>query len=109
MLNAADRGCQYEPPSPSRHPAAVKARRWRKRKRQESAGYVFATVAVSPCQVRALRRLGLVAGDPDRWQEPRPPPLALGRALQRLLEAAGPLAKVAEALQPRGGEVDDEG
>ena len=79
----------------------MKARRWRERKRQERAGYAFVTVAVSSSQLRALRQLGLVSGDPDRWHQPRPPTTELTRAVQNLLELAGPLAKVADALQLR--------
>lgn len=90
----------------SASPAAVKARRWRERKRQERAGCVFVTVGVSPCQVSALRRLGLVSGDPDSWHEPRPQPATLARAVQRLLEAARPLADVACALRPHDSEAD---
>ena len=81
-------------------PATVKARRWRERKRKERAGYTFVTVAVSPYQVRALRRLGLVPGDPDSWQQLQPEPADLIQALRQLLEAAEPLAQVAHALCP---------
>ena len=87
-------------------PVAVKARRWRERKRQERTGCVFVTVAVSPCQIRALRQLGLVAGDPDNWQELRPQSQTLAQAVQQFLEAAGPLAHVSHALCPDDTEAD---
>jgi hypothetical protein len=98
-LDAAEHGWEHDQPSPSNHPAAVKARRWRERKRQERAGCVFVTVAVSSSQLRALRQLGLVSGDPDRWRQPPPPTDELTRAVQHLLELAEPLVKVADALQ----------
>jgi hypothetical protein len=85
------------------HPEAVKARRWRERKRRERAGCVFVTVAVTSCHTRALRRLGLVAGDPDDWLEPRPDAASLAQAVQQLFDAAEPLAKVAGALRPADG------
>jgi hypothetical protein len=59
------------------------------------------TVAVSSSQLHALRQLGLVSGDPDRWHQPRLPAAELTRAVQHLLELVGPLAKVADALQLR--------
>jgi hypothetical protein len=44
--------------------------------------------------------LGLVAGDPDDWLEPRPDAASLTWAVGRLLDAAEPLAEVAGALRP---------
>jgi hypothetical protein len=48
----------------------------------------------------ALRRLGLVAGDPDDRREPRPDAASLVQAEGRLLDAAEPLAEGAGALRP---------
>jgi hypothetical protein len=103
-----------EPATLSSHPGAVKARRWRERKRRERAGYAFVTVAVSPGHVRSLRGLGLLAGDPSDWDEPPPRPAALARAVQRLLATAPALADLARVLDEPGpggepGEGGDEG
>src|SRR5215213_2989061 len=49
---------------PSDHPEAVKARRWRGRRRLQRQGYVMVEVAVSPAQLRGLHGLGLVSGTP---------------------------------------------
>src|SRR3954470_21322368 len=49
---------------PSEHPEAVKARRWRGRRRLQRQGYVMVEVAVSPAQLRGLHGLGLVSGSP---------------------------------------------
>ena len=65
---------------PSEHPEAVKARRWRGRRRLQRQGHVMVEVAVSPAQLRGLHALGLV------------------RAISRFLDAAEPLSRVAGAL-----------
>lgn len=83
---------------PSQHPGAVKARRWRERKRLEHRGCVFIHLPVTSAQIRALRRLALLPGDPDDWRSPKPDPEALAQAVTRYLAAAEPLAKVAGAF-----------
>src|ERR671910_830811 len=47
---------------PSDHPEAVKARRWRGRRRLQRQGYVIVDIAVSPAQLRGLHGLGLLSG-----------------------------------------------
>ena len=56
---------------PSDHPEAVKARRWRGRRRLQRQGHVIVEVAVSPAQLRGLHALGLVSGTP--WVRATPP------------------------------------
>jgi hypothetical protein len=82
---------------PSDHPEAVKARRWRGRRRLQRQGYVIVEVAISPGQLRGLHALGLVSGTP--WVRATPPtPDSLAQAITRLLDAAEPLSRVAAAL-----------
>ena len=84
--------------SPSRHPEAVKARRWRACKAAERRGAVTVALAVEPGEVADLCRLGLLAGDPYDLRRSPPAPPAIEAALRRLLAAAGPLAEAAGAL-----------
>jgi hypothetical protein len=88
----------------SSHPEAVKARRWRGRKAAERRGAVLVALIVEPAEIRALRRLGLLAGSPWGWREPAPDPSELEAALHGLLAAAGPLAALATALRGHGTE-----
>jgi hypothetical protein len=82
---------------PSDHPEAVKARRWRGRRRLQRQGHVIVEVAVSPGQLRGLHALGLVSGTP--WVRATPPtPESVAEAITRFLDAADPLARVAAAL-----------
>lgn len=91
---------------PSRHPGAVKARRWRACRAALRRGAVPVALAVEPGEVADLRRLGLLAGDPDARRPPPAEPAAVAAALRRLLAAAGPLAEVAETLAPAGATDD---
>ena len=82
---------------PSAHPEAVKARRWRERKRLQREGCIMVDVPVTPAQVRGLRRLGLLEGHPNTRCAP-PRREALARAVRIFLGALAPLADVAAAL-----------
>src|SRR5262245_51990370 len=84
----------------SQHPGAIRARRWRERRRLQRCGYVCCELWVSPYQMHALRRLGLLAGDPVAWPLPRPDADELARAVAQLLDAAEPLAQLGDALCP---------
>jgi len=86
-----------EPEGPSAHPEAIKARRWRERKRLQREGCIMVDVPVTPAQVRGLRRLGLLEGDPNTRCAP-PRREALARAVRIFLGALMPLADVAAAL-----------
>jgi hypothetical protein len=82
---------------PSDHPEAVKARRWRGRRRLQRQGHVIVEVAVSPGHLRGLHALGLLSGTP--WVRATPPTAdSVVEAITRLLDAADPLARVATAL-----------
>jgi hypothetical protein len=84
---------------PSDHPEAVKARRWRGRRRLQRQGYVIVEVAVSPAQLRGLHGLGLLSGTP--WVRATPSTAeAVALAVCRMLDAAEPLARVTTALIP---------
>lgn len=85
---------------PSSHPGAVKARRHRALRAALRRGAVPVELLVEPGEVDDLRRLGLLAGDPDDRRREPPGPAALEAALRRLLGAAGPLARLAGALAP---------
>jgi hypothetical protein len=62
---SAGRSCRDRPAGgPSRHPEAVKARRWRACKAAERRGAVTVALAVEPGEVADLCRAGLLAGDP---------------------------------------------
>ena len=82
---------------PSAHPEAIKARRWRERKRLQREGCIMADVPVTPAQVRGLRRLGLLEGNPNTRCAP-PRREAVARAVRIFLGALVPLADVAAAL-----------
>ena len=86
-----------EPEGPSAHPEAIKARRWRERKRLQREGCIMVDVPVTPAQVRGLRRLGLLEGNPNSRCAP-PRREALARAVRIFLGALVPLADVAAAL-----------
>ena len=85
------------PEGPSAHPEAIKARRWRERKRLQREGCIMVDVPVTPAQVRSLRRLGLLEGDPNTRCAP-PRREAVARAVRMFLGASVPLADVAAAL-----------
>ena len=85
-------------PPPSDHPEAIKARRWRGRRRLQRQGDVIVEFAVSPAQSAGCMPWG-VAGTPS----PRATPAsaeAVALAVGRTLDAAEPLARVATASTP---------
>ena len=92
--------------SPSSHPGAVKARRWRACKAAERRGAMTVALVVEPGEVADLRRAGLIAGDPYDVRRSPPAPAAVEAALRRLLAAARPLAGVARALWPEDADAD---
>ena len=82
---------------PSEHPEAVKARRWRGRRRLQRQGHVMVEVAVSPAQLRGLTALGLLSGAP--WVRATPPTAdSVAQAISRFLDVAEPLSRVAAGL-----------
>lgn len=82
---------------PSGHPEAVKARRWRGRRRLQRQGYVIVEVAVSPAQLRGLHGLGLLSGTP--WVRATPPSAeAVVGAISQVLDIADPLSRAVDVL-----------
>lgn len=91
----------------SRHPGAVKARRWRARRAAERRGAVLVALLVEPGELAGLRQLGLLPGASSGGPGNAPAAAVVEAALRRLMRAAGPLARLAGALASDGDQGDD--